>query len=123
VKLLLDMNLSPEWCVALRHPNWEVHHWTEIGPANAEDQVLIEWAKKNGFALVTQDLDMPQILFATREGSPSVILLRIENSMDPLQQGRVRTAIEQAQTMLLKGCLLIIDNRHIRIRALPIQLS
>jgi predicted nuclease of predicted toxin-antitoxin system len=121
MKLLIEMNLSPEWCAALANPGWEVRHWSKLGPHDATDRHLVEWARENQHVLLTQDLDFPQLLFATQAGSPSVVLLRLENELDSAQQNRVKRAIIQSAELLEKGCLMVIDNTRVRIRTLPMQ--
>jgi predicted nuclease of predicted toxin-antitoxin system len=121
VKILIDMNLSPEWCGALEVPGWEVRHWSKLGPHDATDKQLLEWARENHHVLLTQEMDFPQLLFQTQAGSPSVVLLRLENELDTLQQDRVKRAIVQSSDLLEKGCLMVIDSAHVRVRSLPIQ--
>jgi predicted nuclease of predicted toxin-antitoxin system len=120
MRLMLDMNLSPEWCAALAVPGWEVRHWNDLGPRDATDSQVIEWARENQHVLLTQDLDFPQLLFATQAGSPSVVLLRLDNELDRAQQARVKQAIIQSAQLLEKGCLMVMDSVRIRIRSLPI---
>lgn len=121
MRILIDMNLSPKWQSVLNSPGWEIKHWSKLGPHDATDQQLMVWARENHYVLLTQDLDFPQLLFATRAGSPSVVLLRLENELDTVQQARVKQAIVQSADRLEKGCLMVIDSLHVRVRSLPIQ--
>ncbi len=41
MRLLVDMNLSPDWIPMLHARGWEARHWSEIGPGNAPDTDLI----------------------------------------------------------------------------------
>ena len=115
------MNLSPEWCAALATPDWQVRHWSNLGPRDATDSQLIEWARENRHVLLTQDLDIPQLLFAARAGSPSVVLLRLDNELDGVQQARMKQALLQSVQLLERGCLMVIDNARVRIHSLPIM--
>ena len=44
MKLLVDMNLSPDWVPLLAGHGWEVVHWSNVGRGNAPDTDLMEWA-------------------------------------------------------------------------------
>ena len=79
MRLLVDMNLSPDWIPLLESHGWDAVHWSRVGAANAPDPELLQFANKDGRTILTQDLDFAQLLFATRKSGPSVVLLRIED--------------------------------------------
>lgn len=66
MKLLIDMNLSPDWVEVLNQEGWEAVHWREIGDPRAADVVIMEWARSNGYTVFTHDLDFGTLLAATR---------------------------------------------------------
>jgi predicted nuclease of predicted toxin-antitoxin system len=37
MKLLVDMNLSPDWVETLRHAGWEAAHWSTLGNPRSPD--------------------------------------------------------------------------------------
>ncbi len=45
MKLLVDMNLSPRWVVALADAGVEEAHWSMLGAHNAPDPVIMAYAK------------------------------------------------------------------------------
>jgi predicted nuclease of predicted toxin-antitoxin system len=47
VKILIDMNLSPEWVPFLRQAGFESAHWSAVGDSRATDAELMEWARTN----------------------------------------------------------------------------
>lgn len=115
------MNLSPEWIQVFAAHGWMAQHWSRIGKGDAADEEIFDWARNNNHIIFTQDLDFPQILFASRLGKPSVVLLRIQNELDAAQRDRVCAALRQAVANLETGAILVIDEHHIRLRALPIK--
>jgi predicted nuclease of predicted toxin-antitoxin system len=121
VKIVVDMNLSPEWVQVFATSDLVAQHWSHIGKGNAEDEEIFRWASDNDHILFTQDLDFPQILFTSQKGKPSVVLLRIQDELDAVQRERVCAAMRQAAANLQTGAILVIDERHIRLRALPIK--
>ncbi len=44
LKILVDMNLSPQWVDTLRKNGIEAIHWFTIGDPKAKDHVIMEWA-------------------------------------------------------------------------------
>ena len=121
MKLLVDMNLSPDWVPLLAGHGWVVVHWSNVGPGNAPDTELIEWARQHDHVVLTQDLDFSQLLFATSQTGPSVVLLRMDNEFDSSAQSHVCAAIALAESALSHGALLTIAGHRVRLRHLPIS--
>jgi predicted nuclease of predicted toxin-antitoxin system len=120
VKLLLDMNLSPQWVEILQHAGHEAVHWVTIGRPAAEDRELMSWARAHGFVVITNDLDFGAILAATDAEGPSVLQMRTE-AVSPRALGeRLLAAIERFEGDLLAGALVTVDERRERARLLPI---
>jgi predicted nuclease of predicted toxin-antitoxin system len=49
VKILVDMNLSPEWVAALTRHGWSAVHWSTVGDPRATDRVVMDWSVANGY--------------------------------------------------------------------------
>lgn len=120
MKLLVDMNLSPDWVPLLKARGWEARHWSELGAGNAPDTQILVWAREHSHVVLTQDLDFSQLLFAAGDAGPSVVLLRMKNEFDPAARDYVCAALAQAASALLSGALLNISESRIRLRRLPI---
>jgi predicted nuclease of predicted toxin-antitoxin system len=52
MKILIDMNLSPDWVHILASHNIEAIHWAQIGIPQAKDIELIEYARSKGFVIL-----------------------------------------------------------------------
>lgn len=120
MKLVIDVNLSPDWVSYLSRPDWDIVHWSRVGAPNAPDHVIMAWARENRAVVVTQDIDFSQLLFATQSSGPSVVLLRMENEFDEEARFFVRSAIIEATGALESGALLTISGKRARLRRLPI---
>jgi predicted nuclease of predicted toxin-antitoxin system len=46
MKILIDMNLSPEWVQEFKLHKIEAVHWSAVGKFDAPDTLLIDWARK-----------------------------------------------------------------------------
>lgn len=117
---MVDMNLSPEWLPFLRGPGWDVVHWKDVGAGTAEDEEILEWARKNGAVVFTQDLDFVQLLHAAGAKGPSVVLLRIPDEHSEKMRRQVASTIHLASDELTRGALLTIKEKGARVRDLPL---
>ena len=121
MRLLVDMNLSPDWVPLFVSHGWEAKHWSQVGKGTAPDAEIMSWAREHGHVIVTQDLDFSQILFATYAAGPSVLLLRMENEFDPSVRSQICASLVLAESALNKGALLTISGKRVRLRHLPIR--
>ena len=53
MKLLLDMNLTPDWVGFLREQGFEAVHWSTVGDPRAIDASIMEWARRGGYVVFT----------------------------------------------------------------------
>ncbi len=72
MKFLVDMNLSPRWVEFLHHSGFESVHWSTVGELAAPDIELMDYAAKQGYVVITHDLDFGAILAVTHGEKPSV---------------------------------------------------
>lgn len=119
MKIVIDMNLSPQWVEVLNAAGYESVHWSDIGAPNAPDREILLWARSKGFVVFTHDLDFGAILAATGADSPSVIQLRTQN-ISPKHLGELAvSAFKQFEELLHQGALISIDEKRARARILP----
>lgn len=120
LKLLLDMNLSPDWILFLQEHGWEAVHWSSVGNPQALDDEIMFYAVENGYAVFTHDLDFGMLLALTKAEGPSVIQVRVQD-VSPGYLGKlVLAALETYATLLEAGVLIIIDEHKMRARILPL---
>ena len=119
MKLLIDMNLSPQWVLLLQEAGWDAVHWSSIGAPSAPDNELFKYALSNGYVILTHDLDFGAILAATRANGPSVVQVRCQdvtpNHLSPL----LLSALQQFQKHAEEGALITVDENRTRARILP----
>ena len=121
MKLLIDMNLSPEWVAVLRKEGWEAVHWSSIGDPGAPDREIMTWVKANGHIVFTHDLDFGAILAATKAESPSVFQIRTQDINPRHISDLVVSALKQFKNHLEGGALVSVDETKSRARILPLQ--
>lgn len=79
MKILIDMNLSPDWTAFLEAENIEAVHWSSVGKPDAPDEEIMRFARENDFAVFTHDLDFGAMLALTQAMSPSVLQVRAQD--------------------------------------------
>jgi predicted nuclease of predicted toxin-antitoxin system len=121
VKVLVDMNLSPRWAEALRGAGFEAVHWSSIGPREAPDTELLDYARAQEFVVLTHDLDFAAILSASAGAAPSVVQIRAANLSPETLAPLVARALRQTEHELASGALLTIEPHRMRLRLLPLN--
>ena len=121
MKLLVDMNLSPDWVAVLVQAGWETVHWFRIGNPRAADSEIMAWARQNNHVVFTHDLDFGTMLALTQAEGPSVIQVRTQDVTPSVIGKLVVSALRQFQKELEKGALIVLDETTVRARILPLK--
>jgi len=79
LKIVVDMNLSPDWVHVFERHDWQAAHWASVGDPRASDQEIMDWAAANQHVVFTHDLDFGAILAVTHAEGPSVIQIRAQD--------------------------------------------
>jgi predicted nuclease of predicted toxin-antitoxin system len=119
MKILIDMNLSPDWVKVLENAGWETVHWSTVGDIRAADDVIMSWARERGYIVFTHDLDFGVLLALTQAESPSVIQARTQDVFPDVFGGRLIKVLREHESTLEKGALLTVDEEKSRVRILP----
>ena len=120
LKLLVDMNLSPDWVSALRKHGWRAEHWSAVGDPTAPDREIMDWAAAHQYVVFTHDLDFGTMLALSHESGPSVLQVRTEDTLPDHLEGSVVAALSQHEADLSAGALVVVDESRSRVRVLPI---
>jgi len=121
MKILIDMNLSPEWVPVLEAEGWSAKHWSHIGNPKAEDKEIFAWAATNDYIVFTHDLDFGAILAATGANRPSVFQVRVQDVLPEAIASHVVAAFVRFREELLNGAIVTLDLNRSKVRILPIR--
>lgn len=121
MKILVDMNLSPEWIEVLRQSGFTAVHWSEVGKAAARDTELMAWALANGSVIFTNDLDFGRLLALTFATGPSVLQVRDAYLLPEDIAESVVAVLRQEREALERGALVVLSEGAARVRVLPIR--
>lgn len=78
------------------------------------------WARENGYAVFTHDLDFGPLLALTRETGPSVVQVRTHDVLPDRIGPIVISVIRMYQSQLHEGAIVTVDESRGRVRILPI---
>ena len=121
MKIVIDMNLSPDRVKVLEDAGWEAVHWSAVGDMRAPDEVIITWARENDYVVFTHDLDFGVLLALTRAENPIVIQVRTQDVLPEVLGDRLVKVLQEQQSVLEKGALLTVDEGKSRVRILPFE--
>lgn len=121
MKILIDMNLSPDWTTAFAAENIESVHWSTVGDPRAEDSKIMDYARTNDYVVFTHDLDFGTILALTQAESPSVVQVRAQNILPSHLAVTIVAVLQSNQESLEQGSLIVVDEARARVRILPLQ--
>lgn len=122
MKILIDMNLSPQWVEFFDHAGFESVHWSMLGPPSAADAAIMDFPRDHGMVIFTHDLDFGALLARRKAPQPSVIQIRTQDVLPASVGDLVLRALRACLPQLSAGALVTIDPKRNRIRLLPIQL-
>lgn len=121
MRVVVDMCLPPDLVAGLVEAGHDAVHWWQVGDPRVLDASIAQWARQNGCVILTHDLDFGDLLFASNEHAPSVIIVRerdtaAEHLLDP-----VIRVLAQFSQELNGGALIAMTNSVARVRRLPLK--
>jgi len=123
MRFLLDENVSYRICPHLKAAGHDVVHVAEIGLTSTDDQVILDRARDEDRILISCDHDFVQILFASGDTRPSVILVRDVDTLTSAALAALLLAALPGQLteLLLAGGIATVTPDRVRVRPLPLR--
>ena len=121
MKLIIDMNLSPNWVQVLKEGGIESIHWSELGAQDSPDATILAYALEHQCIVLTHDLDFSAILASTNIQKPSVVQIRSTNVSTAAIGKQVIAALIQMTDELADGALVTVEPQKTRLRFLPFR--
>lgn len=120
-RFLADLNISSQTVEALRQQSWDINRSSRWLPSTAPDDEILDFARNEGFVIVTQDLDFSALLALGGYDEPSLVTLRLSNSDPEFVTQRLLEAAPLLGKALVESCAVTIEDFVVRIRKLPIR--
>jgi predicted nuclease of predicted toxin-antitoxin system len=121
VKLVIDMNLSPDWVGVLERHGWRAVHWSTVGDPRATDSEILAWADSTKHVVFTHDLGFGAILAANNAQGPSVVQVRAQDVTPGHLETVLMAALRAHEALLEDGALVSVDEANSRVRILPLK--
>lgn len=118
LSVLLDQNVPRAigpWLAKLK-PDWTIRHTSEVGLDGAPDRRIFEWAQERDHIIVTFDEDFAdQRVFPVGDHA-GVIRLRVWPTTVEETEDALERLLDEVSDEELRGALVIVGRRQIRIR-------
>ncbi|NBD18226.1 MAG: hypothetical protein GVY04_19445 [Cyanobacteria bacterium] len=120
MRFLADMGVSQTVVHWLQQAGHEALHLREEGLQRLADSSILEKAKEEKRIILTFDLDFSDLLAASSDSLPSVIIFRIDDATPNSVINKLRTVLGECGSSLEQGAIIIVENSRYRVRKLPI---
>src|SRR4051794_8240437 len=113
MRLLVDINLSPDWVTMLASKGVDAIHWSAVGDVRASDVELMRYARDHDLVVFTHDLDFGTLLALTRAHGPSVIQVRTQNVLPVALVDLALRVLHDFSSQIESGALITIDETRL----------
>ena len=115
------MGISPMTVTYLRQAGHDAIHLHEARQDTLPDPQILEKARAEGRILLTSDLDFGDLLAASGEALPSVVVFRLRSMVPDNVNRHMAMLLAQYPNELEQGAIVSVAEDHIRVRRLPIE--
>jgi predicted nuclease of predicted toxin-antitoxin system len=122
LKFLADMNLSPFTVSILCQHGYDVIRVNRVLSGSVPDEQIVAFARREGYVIITEDLDFSALLAVNGYDKPSVLTLRLSFSDPETVAERLLQVLPRCAKAFDEGAIVVVDDRAIRIRRLPVAL-
>jgi predicted nuclease of predicted toxin-antitoxin system len=120
MKFLADMGISPRTVDFLQHLGHPAVHLHQQGFHRLKDSEILEKARKEGCILLTHDLDFGDLLAASGEDLPSVVIFRLRNMRPEHVNRHLLKIISLYAKAIETGVIITVTEGQARMRNLPL---
>lgn len=120
LKFLADMGISYSTVEWLREQGYDTKHLRDEGLQKLSDDKIIIKAKDEGRIILACDLDFGDLMAASKDIFPSIIIFRLHNLTSRSINHQIEKILPDISTELIKGSVIIVEENRYRIRKLPI---
>lgn len=121
MNFLVDMGVSPLTVKKLKEVGYNAVHLSEQGLMRMPDSQIVAKAKEESRIILTFDLDFTDLLAASKDNLPSVIIFRLKKTLPAFVNSRLFTVLSKCSKPLEGGAIIIVEDYRYRIRHLPLQ--
>ena len=119
-EILADMGVSVSTVRSLREAGHDSVHLRDQGLLKMEDAHILDKARSEGRIVLTFDLDFGDLLAASGEKLPSVIVFRLRNQTPSSVQPSLFEVLSNCEADLNSGAIVVVEENRYRVRRLSI---
>jgi predicted nuclease of predicted toxin-antitoxin system len=123
MRLIADLHIAPRTVEFLKSLGHDVIRVSQVLPPTSSDREIIAYAARERRAILTQDLDFSAEIALSRQGYPSVILLRLLSSRIESVNRILSDVLPTLEEDLQHGALISVEDHRVRRRRLPLSSS
>ena len=113
--------MSPVVVQELRRAGHDAVHVGEVLRLDAPDADILEHAARDARVILAADTDFGELLAAQQVAEPSVVLFHRQAGRRPREQAALLLAnLAAVEADLGSGAVVVVEERRVRVRALPI---
>ena len=121
MKFLADMGISPRCVAFLLAQGVEAVHLHQLGLDRMSDAEVVKKARREGYVVLTHDLDFAELVALSGAELPSVVIFRLQDMRPDNVNHYLEILVREHQTALNQGAIFSISEGRIRVRMLPIE--
>jgi predicted nuclease of predicted toxin-antitoxin system len=114
------MGISPRSVAFLRDRGFEAVHLHELGLDRMSDVEVVKKARREGYIVLTHDLDFAELIALSGAELPSVVIFRLRDMRPDNLNHYLELLVTEHQTALNQGVIVSVSEGRIRVRMLPI---
>lgn len=123
MKFLADMGVSPLTVKKLKEAGYDAVHLSEQGLMRMPDSLIMAKAKQESRIVLTFDLDFTDLLAASKDNLPNVIIFRLKRTRPDFVNSRLFIVLSECSKNLNNGAIIIVEDYRYRVRNLPLERS
>lgn len=123
MRFLADMGVSPLTVNKLKEVGYDAVHLSEQGLMRMPDSQIIAKAKQESRIVLTFDFDFTDLLAASKDSLPNVIIFRLKTTRPDFVNSRLLTVLSECSENLKSGAIIIVEDYRYRVRNLPLKRS
>jgi len=120
MKFLADMGISPRIVEYLLEQGYDAKHLLDDEPGTMPDHEILLKARREQRILLAHDLDFADLVAASGEKLPSVIIFRLANMRPDHVKKHLASILRNNADSLREGCIMSVQEHAVRIRQLPL---
>lgn len=120
MKFLADMGIAQSTINWLKANGYDSVHLRDKGLQSISDTEIVKIAKKEERVILTCDLDFGDLMAASQEICPSVIIFRLDDEKPKNVNKRLAQILKESFHALEKGAIISVEESRHRVRLLPI---